>query len=254
MWWDILTLIALLVVIMGLFSMAMYTVGGELGMDKDTISAFSYIGSFLLSISAFYIYRNVRNGKPAAVRTIARHRTSPQMLLWSFLTIVWLGIALEPLVSMLPDKHFANIDALVQNSYGALLSIIVAPILEEWFFRGQLQRSLTNKYGAMVGVTVASVTFGLIHGNPIQILTAIPCGIVLGFVYNHTNSLGAAIFVHALNNAFSFAAISILGSSGITLCDMLEEYRTIYWIIYTSSVLLGAGSLLIMILKLRKKQ
>ena len=254
MWWDILALIAMMVVIMGLFSMVMYSVGGALGMDKDSVSALSYVGSFLLSISAFYIYHNQRKGKPAALRTISRHKSSPQILLWSFLTIMWLGIALEPLVSLLPDEHFASIDALAQNSYGALLSIIAAPILEEWFFRGQIQRSLTNKYGAMVGVMVAALTFGLIHGNPIQILTAIPCGIVLGFVYNHTRSLGAAIFVHALNNAFSFAAISILGSSSITLCNMLEEQRTIYWAIYAASVLLGAGSLLIMILKLRKKQ
>ena len=253
MWWDILAVIGIMLLIMGLFSMVMLSVGGAFGLNSATVSSLSYIGSFLLVISGFYIYRNLRKGKPAPLRTIARNTASPQFLLWSFLTILWLGIALEPLVSLLPTEHFAQIDGLVENPYGALVSVIAAPILEEWFFRGQLQRSLTAKYGAMTGVVVASVIFGTIHGNPIQIISAIPCGIVLGYVYNRTQSLGAPIFIHALNNALSFSAISILGSSSVTLSKLLDQQQSIYWIIYASCVVLGAGSLLIMILKLRKK-
>ncbi len=90
-----------------------------------------------------------------------------------------------------------------------LISIlVVAPILEEFLFRGLLQTYLKNYLGKKGAIFVAALLFGLFHFNSAQgvgnisiILSLFSFGCFLGFIYERQGSLLASISLHATFNA-----------------------------------------------------
>jgi membrane protease YdiL (CAAX protease family) len=87
--------------------------------------------------------------------------------------------------------------------------IVVAPIAEEFFFRGFFYRALRTRMAVPLAAAVDGVVFGAIHigGSPIAVL---PVLAVLGFifclVYERTGTLFATIAMHALNNFAAYGA------------------------------------------------
>ena len=85
-----------------------------------------------------------------------------------------------------------------------LLAVIMAPVFEEIVFRGIIQKGLINKGVApMKAILFSSLIFGLVHGNPWQLVGAVLLGCVLGLVYYKTKSLLLPILLHAFNNLCS---------------------------------------------------
>jgi len=78
-----------------------------------------------------------------------------------------------------------------------LASTLVAAPMEEAFFRGLLQRYLTDRLGQVVAITVASLLFVLIHtgvlgGEGARLVTFgvfASLGVVLGLAYHYTENL-----------------------------------------------------------------
>lgn len=83
---------------------------------------------------------------------------------------------------------------------------VVAPIAEEIFFRGLVQRSLVGRLGPVGGVALASFLFGAFHIDPPQALGAGVLGTILGVVTWRTKSLVPAMVAHAFNNALALTA------------------------------------------------
>jgi membrane protease YdiL (CAAX protease family) len=82
------------------------------------------------------------------------------------------------------------------------LAVVVIPALsEELFFRGLLQRGLTRRYGAGIGVGITSVLFGVVHAMPAAIVYASVAGLVLGLVRLRTGSVLPCIALHGAFNA-----------------------------------------------------
>ncbi len=75
---------------------------------------------------------------------------------------------------------------------------------EEIFCRGFLGRGLVAHHGAVGGVLLASLLFGIMHIDPVQSVGAFALGLGLHFIYLTTRSLLAPMLVHMLNNAFAF--------------------------------------------------
>ncbi|MEA2347742.1 MAG: orotate phosphoribosyltransferase, partial [Thermoleophilaceae bacterium] len=91
---------------------------------------------------------------------------------------------------------------------GAALIIVVAPLCEEFFFRGFLYRSFRTNLGVLPAALGAGVVFGAVHAP--TGLEAVPLLIVLGVLlclaYERSGTLYASIAVHAVNNSVAFAA------------------------------------------------
>src|SRR5690606_2391171 len=88
---------------------------------------------------------------------------------------------------------------------GFITVCIMAPIFEEILFRGILLRGLLqNKTNPVLAIVLSSILFGLAHMNPWQFLGAGLLGALFGFVYYRTKSLWMCIFLHSLNNSFSY--------------------------------------------------
>lgn len=92
-----------------------------------------------------------------------------------------------------------------------LSAVVIAPVMEEIFYRGMLQSCLVRFFqeqggglsGRWAGVVVASLGFSAVHyGNvPWQVFPSLfMLGVVLGWVYERTGSLWPAVLLHFLFN------------------------------------------------------
>jgi uncharacterized protein len=91
---------------------------------------------------------------------------------------------------------------------GAIVVVVMAPIAEEFFFRGFCYRALRSKMNMWFAATIVGVVFGLIHFTGTDTLPILPSLAVLGFVfcivYEVTGTLYSVIGLHALNNAIAW--------------------------------------------------
>ena len=93
--------------------------------------------------------------------------------------------------------------------------IVVAPVAEEFFFRGFFYRALRSRLGVLAAAGIDGLVFGLIHFTGSETLELLPVLAALGFmfclVYERTGTLYAVIGLHALNNAiaYGFAAETV---------------------------------------------
>lgn len=89
-----------------------------------------------------------------------------------------------------------------------ITAVIMAPIFEEIVFRGIIQKGMINNgVKPWKAILLASILFGLIHGNPWQFVGATLLGCVLGLVYYKTKSLLLPMLLHGFNNLCSAVLI-----------------------------------------------
>lgn len=64
----------------------------------------------------------------------------------------------------------------------ALNNLLLTCVAEEAFFRGYVQQAVSMRFGSMVGVTVASLLFGVahIHGGFLLVVFATLSGAAMG--------------------------------------------------------------------------
>lgn len=84
---------------------------------------------------------------------------------------------------------------------------LIAPIVEEIVFRGLLQRSLEHRLPNWGALLLASLLFGLVHGQMKALPMLVVLGMALGYVYQKTGSLRLPILLHIINNAMALATL-----------------------------------------------
>lgn len=110
----------------------------------------------------------------------------------------------------LPNWNTAQFQQLAAHPLLAIgLGCVLAPICEELLFRGVLLRGLLRNYRPGVAIAQSALLFGIIHFNPAQSVGAFFIGLVLGWCYYQTRSLGLCICLHGLNNLLAFSAMRI---------------------------------------------
>ncbi|NVK26512.1 MAG: CPBP family intramembrane metalloprotease [Flavobacteriia bacterium] len=88
---------------------------------------------------------------------------------------------------------------------GALLIVIIGPIAEEFFFRGTAQRLLAAQIGGTKSILITSLFFAMMHLQVDQFVSILMLGLVLGYLYNRTQSLWTTIVAHIVFNGVSYA-------------------------------------------------
>lgn len=88
----------------------------------------------------------------------------------------------------------------------SVVAIVVAPIAEEFFFRGILLETVTRyTSSAWIGIAASAVAFGMIHGQPQDKLPLMSMGLILGYVRVRWGGLERCMLIHALFNARTIA-------------------------------------------------
>ena len=116
---------------------------------------------------------------------------------------VWLG---------LENNFQREIEQMLDSGTGIISIAIIGPVLEELLFRGAIQGTLLHFFNKpWVAIVVASLLFGAIHGNPVQIFYATCMGIGFGWIYYRTGSLLPAIVGHIVNNSLAVISNHLYG-------------------------------------------
>jgi hypothetical protein len=100
----------------------------------------------------------------------------------------------------------------VDDSTAALIAVaflvaVVAPVAEEFFFRGFFFTALRNWRGLWPAAIGTGIVFGAIHGSSADAAFLLPLaffGFVLCLIYAKTNSLYPCIALHCANNSVAF--------------------------------------------------
>ncbi len=94
-----------------------------------------------------------------------------------------------------------------------LMAIVIGPG-EEIFWRGFLQRRLTNQFGDIKGLATATFLYALVHiasGNAILVLAALVCGVFWGYLYHRYGSITINIVSHTVWDIAVFAIFPFTG-------------------------------------------
>jgi membrane protease YdiL (CAAX protease family) len=92
----------------------------------------------------------------------------------------------------------------------AALTCVLAPICEEFLFRGFIFSALRNWRGLWPAAIITGLMFGGVHAGSAPAADLVPLavlGLLLCLVYSYTGSLYPCIALHALNNAIAFASL-----------------------------------------------
>jgi membrane protease YdiL (CAAX protease family) len=82
-------------------------------------------------------------------------------------------------------------------------SVLVAPVVEEIFFRGFVFAGLRQRFGWQKAALLSAAIFAVIHLTPAVILPIFVLGCFLAFIYHYSRSLWPAILMHMLVNGVS---------------------------------------------------
>jgi membrane protease YdiL (CAAX protease family) len=103
----------------------------------------------------------------------------------------------------------------------ALLFALVAPVIEEVFFRGLFQRALAVRLPDGVAVAVSGVVFGVVHisggslAGTLALIVALSCfGWILGAMAMRTGRLGSSIVAHMAFNTVATVQIFLQSTHG----------------------------------------
>ena len=139
---------------------------------------------------------------------------------WSYYLIGGVALALFidagsrflPIPKSLPiDEFFRNRTAAwLMAGFGTLL----APLVEELFFRGFLYPVLRRRVGVAIGMAVTAFLFALIHESQLAhawapLLMLFCVGLILTLTREITDSVAASTLVHLAYNATLFAMVWI---------------------------------------------
>lgn len=126
--------------------------------------------------------------------------------------LVLLRVVYLPLETLWPDTFTQdrleeNAQDLIDRAGGAstlLLVVVVvfgAPLVEELFYRGLLQRSLAARFSEGPVVVAVAAIFAMVHFRPVEFPGLFAFGLLLGFVALRTGRLGMSIMIHVGFNA-----------------------------------------------------
>jgi membrane protease YdiL (CAAX protease family) len=113
----------------------------------------------------------------------------------------------------------------------AALTCVVAPVCEEFLFRGYFFTALRNWCGTWPAAILTGLVFGGVHAGSAPAVDLVPLaglGFGLCLLYRYTGSLYPCIAAHSLNNSIAFGSlegwgwqIPVLAVSALTLIGLL---------------------------------
>jgi membrane protease YdiL (CAAX protease family) len=220
-------------------------------IEWEAVTFIAYTAQFSLAIVGGIIWLRRRDG--ARLRFGVGWSAGPAIL-WGVVLITAASITLEPLINLFPEHYLEKLNGMIgSGGWAIMLTVVVAPVLEEIFFRGLVLESLSRRWSATAAVVASAAIFGVAH-FPIlpQMVNALVVSILLGYLYLATRSLVPVIAIHAINNALAYIALELTGDQTIGTREMIGN-DTLYWIVYWASAVIMVVSLVILVAKTNNK-
>lgn len=131
--------------------------------------------------------------------------------------VFWVGDKISQLIFDFARPQVDSIYAMKDGSSATLIAIALLLLIgpaEEIFWRGYVQRTLSQRWGANSGFIVATAIYTLVHIGSLNfmlIMAAMVCGIAWGFLYRiMPERFTAIVLSHALWDAAVFVVFPIM--------------------------------------------
>ena len=87
-----------------------------------------------------------------------------------------------------------------------IVGALLAPLIEEIFFRGFLFQGFRARYGWISGMLLSSGIFAVAHLDPVSLIPTFILGCVLAYLYHRSNSVWPGVILHVMVNSFGLCA------------------------------------------------
>ena len=214
--WDVLRLIFLTIVALfvGVFAVVPVTHFwlyphsslGDIARMPLVLVAGQSVAYFLI-LAYMYVLVTRERGRPDFLAAI--HWNWPSNIAVYALAGFVLSLSLQALAHFLPIPKDLPIDTYFRTPAEAwalgILSVTLAPLMEELFFRGFLYPVLARRLGLPVAVFLTALGFALLHAAQLghawgPVLVIFLVGVVLTLVRAKTNSVAAGVLIHMAYN------------------------------------------------------
>lgn len=91
-----------------------------------------------------------------------------------------------------------------------IVGAILAPLVEEIFFRGFLFQGFRARYGWVAGLLISSAIFAIAHLDPASLIPTFILGCLLAYLYQRSNSVWPGVILHMAVNTFGLISVYIL--------------------------------------------
>ena len=91
-----------------------------------------------------------------------------------------------------------------------LVGVVLAPFVEEMFFRGFLFAGFRQRFGWNKAALLSSTFFALAHLQPVALIPTFILGYLLAYIFHKSNSLWPGIILHFLVNSIGLGLIFAL--------------------------------------------
>jgi uncharacterized protein len=170
-------------------------------------------GAFILGVTCFLAWVSIKRLR-ASDFGLRRSRFWPAVG-WSALLFVAFLVASLVYAAVLGIDESDDLaqqlgagESTLSTIVVALLVVLVAPIVEEIFFRGFLFATLWRHLGWVAGAVISGLIFGFVHagGTEWHFIPALAAfGFLLAALYRATGSILPCIGLHALNNGLALS-------------------------------------------------
>lgn len=173
---------------------------------------FIFISTFILKLSAIaIIWVILKIHKTGFINGLCLNRRIEKRWLWyfavffAFAAVSRLIVDSDPLMPNLPIYFFFKESSVIGSAVVMLSLIIVAPVLEEIFFRGFVYPGLNKKLDLYASVLITTLLFTAVHipqclDYPFILISIFLGGLFLTTVRAVTRSTLLAILLHSLYN------------------------------------------------------
>lgn len=93
--------------------------------------------------------------------------------------------------------------------------VIVAPVVEEVFFRGFVFAGLCQRYDWKKAAFISSALFAVIHVTPTAMIPVFILGYIFAYLYHRSNSIWPAILMHVSTNALALGLAYVLANTSM---------------------------------------
>jgi membrane protease YdiL (CAAX protease family) len=193
------------------------------GHPAALTTALSFAGMYVVWLAGMlYISRSKGRGTLHADFGFVAHAKHVWALGVGVFLEIALGLMVYPLVSLAHHEKQTVVEDL-KNSSGAKLAVFIvaagllAPIMEELFFRGLLLRAMRRRWSPEVAIAASALVFALAHplldpqlGTFALVPALFALGAVSGVAATWTGELSVSIALHIGFNLLTVATLGVL--------------------------------------------
>lgn len=133
---------------------------------------------------------------------------------------------IDPIRQMLEEmvKVLLQSNSILELCYVIVVVAFVPAIVEEFLFRGLVQRSFDKAMSPLTSALLTGTIFGLFHLNPFEAIPLIGIGCFLGYLRFRSSSMVLPMLMHFLNNLLAVIAVTLkVGDEKIIIAPTTDQ-------------------------------